>query len=574
MSSRTTHHRSTDLPRIAVASCAGLLVTALVGCGSAAGPAAGTTISPISSAPVAAASTGPGAPNAPGSMTMDQTLSDQAQLTTIAFDGLAFLTGGLGADSFFPPGKVADWWGFQYLRDNDPSGMGHNTDFLTKAALNMLNVLSTDQRAQLVSLAKSQVDQINEYGYDRFALMTAFRRLDSGDLPTGATGLSEAAVKAYSAELYQLDGTISLARAKVMGPILAGLSDAQRGTLATMVGRGMTSWPNVTEPEELKALTGDEKVAVMTYAGDLFSWYAGNVAADVYFCPERQGTYFGSFYMKDAPAVGNPGYSIGTNITGDMGKAFLAALSSDQAALVTNLVSSQRESLDDIVAVRGKIATELRKYVSGGAADEATVQSLMTQYGELDGEIAYQYATAFAKVGDTLTDAQRTTLAGLRTQTLGSYTPKAAYLFSHEIAFPTVTGTDSLFGVGTTTPTVTPASSSGTAPAPNPTPSPKPTGPAAKPAPTGAVTMTVAPRGVTAGGTVTATVRTSGPGTLRLTSQPTGSTKKVVATRTLSAAGSVAFARKVGRTTVLQASFTPAGSTRTVWSGRVTVIVR
>jgi hypothetical protein len=43
---------------------------------------------------------------------MEQTLSDQAQLTTIAFDGLSFLTGNLGSDSFFPPGKVADYWGF------------------------------------------------------------------------------------------------------------------------------------------------------------------------------------------------------------------------------------------------------------------------------------------------------------------------------------------------------------------------------------------------------------------------------------------------------------------------------
>ena len=44
--------------------------------------------------------------------TMEQTLSDQAQLTTIAFDGLSFLTGNMGSDSFFPPGKVADYWGF------------------------------------------------------------------------------------------------------------------------------------------------------------------------------------------------------------------------------------------------------------------------------------------------------------------------------------------------------------------------------------------------------------------------------------------------------------------------------
>jgi hypothetical protein len=80
--------------------------------------------------------------NGSGSFNIEQALSDEAQKMTIAFDGLAFLTGNLGADSFFPPGKVADFWGFQYLRDNDPSEMGHNTDFLTKASLNMLNVLS------------------------------------------------------------------------------------------------------------------------------------------------------------------------------------------------------------------------------------------------------------------------------------------------------------------------------------------------------------------------------------------------------------------------------------------------
>lgn len=39
-------------------------------------------------------------------MNMEQTLSDQAQGMTISFDGLAFLTGSLGADSFLPPGNV------------------------------------------------------------------------------------------------------------------------------------------------------------------------------------------------------------------------------------------------------------------------------------------------------------------------------------------------------------------------------------------------------------------------------------------------------------------------------------
>jgi hypothetical protein len=52
------------------------------------------------------------------------------------------MTGNLGAQSFFPPGKVADYWGFQYLRDNDADNMGHNTDFLTRVSCNMLYILN------------------------------------------------------------------------------------------------------------------------------------------------------------------------------------------------------------------------------------------------------------------------------------------------------------------------------------------------------------------------------------------------------------------------------------------------
>ena len=45
--------------------------------------------------------------------TLAQAASDQAQLSTIAFSGLAFITGNAGADTFMPPGKVADFFGFQ-----------------------------------------------------------------------------------------------------------------------------------------------------------------------------------------------------------------------------------------------------------------------------------------------------------------------------------------------------------------------------------------------------------------------------------------------------------------------------
>jgi len=55
------------------------------------------------SPPSNAGNTAPG-PTGP-QYTIGQTLSDLARQTTIAFDGLAFLTGSVGADSFFPPGK-------------------------------------------------------------------------------------------------------------------------------------------------------------------------------------------------------------------------------------------------------------------------------------------------------------------------------------------------------------------------------------------------------------------------------------------------------------------------------------
>ena len=83
--------------------------------------------------------------------TLAVTLSDQAQLTTLAFDGLGMMTGNLDAQSFFPPGKVADYAGFQFLRDNDPDNMGHNTDFLTRVANNVIYILNYSQLQKLVS---------------------------------------------------------------------------------------------------------------------------------------------------------------------------------------------------------------------------------------------------------------------------------------------------------------------------------------------------------------------------------------------------------------------------------------
>ena len=360
--------------------------------------------------------------------TISQTISDTAQRTTLAFSGLAMMTGNLAAQSFFPPGKVADYTGFQYLRDNDPDGMGHNTSFLTRVAYNIIYILSDAQLAQLQTLATAQADQINQYGYQRFTLMQAFRRLLEDDLPSDTSGLSLSAVKAASKALYRIDGQISFDRALLYANILSSLSSNQLAYLSAMKGQGWSSWPDITEDQiasKMSSLASGTAVAVMTYAGDLFSWYAGSVEADVYFCPERQGTYFGSFYMKDAPAIGHEGYSISTQLTATAGTALSDSsagyVTATQAALMSSLVDTQRSNLysgsTNIVSLRRQIATLLRSLLvptTSSDSIESQVLALSESYGELDGENNYHYATVFAEVYQSLSTTQKSKLAALR----------------------------------------------------------------------------------------------------------------------------------------------------------------
>jgi hypothetical protein len=348
------------------------------------------------------------------------------------------MTGSLGAQSFFPPGKVADYWGFQYLRDNDADDMGHNTSFLTRVSSNVLYVLNDVQVAMLKELATSQVSNINLYAWKRYPLMKAFRRLLDGNLPAGAAGLDVDAVKAASRELYLIDGQLSYERAVVYANIYRSLTAEQKAYLGAMVGKGYRSWPDKTEQDvrtKTQGLTHDEVVAVMTYAGDLYSWYAGSVAADVYFCPERHGTYYGSFYIKDAPAVGHAGYSIDETMTATVGKALvdssLGYISPAGAALMNALTTAQQQNLygnsnSSIVLARTKVSEALRSLITSAEPSaatlsqvKATVDTYSAIYGELDGENNYRYATTFASVhanigGNYLTDAQKASLAALR----------------------------------------------------------------------------------------------------------------------------------------------------------------
>jgi hypothetical protein len=378
--------------------------------------------------------------------TIDRTLADGGQQNTIAFDGLAFLTNNLGAQSFLPPGKVADFSGFQFLRDNDPTKMGHNTDFVTIIAFNVLHILTPDQIDLLVSRAQDQVNLINEYAYKRYPLMKAFRRQLEGDVPQGSSGLSRSAVMAYSAELYRIDGQISYDRARLMGGIIRSLSATQKAQFDALKAlNGVGNW-NRTQSDPLRSLNlpQDVNVVVMTYASEMYSWYAGSVEADVYFCPERQGTYFGSFYLKDWPAMGNPNYTIDEGLTASAGEDFLRVLADSQKTLITGLVDVQRTDLYGIVDRRRAISTHLRRFMTEESIDSAAVMDLAGEYGALDGDIVYHYAAHFANVAQTLSGAQKAQLTAIVTA-LGYVDAPGAFLYSQPIPMPAIVNTDFLF---------------------------------------------------------------------------------------------------------------------------------
>jgi Spy/CpxP family protein refolding chaperone len=328
------------------------------------------------------------------------------------------------------------------MRDVQPQGKGHNTDFLTRIANNMIHILTDAQRAKLIELGNQQESQVRALAQKRFPLIKAFCRQLSGDIPSGSSGLDKDAVKKYVGDIFQLDGQLAYDRAVVCGNILKNLTDDQKAYLAKLKFDDYTTWPEMEEPLDKRSMSHGAHVMVMTYASEMFSWYKGSVEADTYFCPERHGTYFGGFYMKDAPAMGHRDYTISTSLTGDSGEQFLTTLNADQRAKITGIIDLQKADLQEIVKIRRQISTELRKCMTDGAADKALVLSLSKRYGELDGEMSYYYATRFAEVSKSLTSDQKSALAKLRNL---DTKPEGAFIYSELVSTPEIASTDFLF---------------------------------------------------------------------------------------------------------------------------------
>jgi Spy/CpxP family protein refolding chaperone len=230
-----------------------------------------------------------------------------------------------------------------------------------------------------------------------------------------------------------------------MGRIIRSLNEQQKDALAKLKFGDSRTWTDVPEQLDRRSMSHTVNVAVMTYASEMFSWYAGSSEADTYFCPERHAMYFGGFGMKTAPAMGKQNYSISTSLTGDSGEAFLNMLTAAQRKLITDVVDIQRQYLKEIVNTRRAISVELRSCLKSESADKDKVLSLSKRYGELDGEMSYLYATAFAEVNKSLTSQQKEKPDRMRHSDPAA--PKGPFLYSSPIRMPKIENMDFLFGL-------------------------------------------------------------------------------------------------------------------------------
>jgi hypothetical protein len=95
------------------------------------------------------------------------------------------------------------------MRDVDGAAMGHNTDFLTRIANNVLHILNDEQKAQLVELGQAQAPQIRDLALKRLPLIQAFCRNLAGDIPAGSQGLNREAIMKYTSHIFELSGELA-----------------------------------------------------------------------------------------------------------------------------------------------------------------------------------------------------------------------------------------------------------------------------------------------------------------------------------------------------------------------------
>lgn len=346
---------------------------------------------------------------------LNQSLSSGAQTATIAFANFAWATGDLCADTFLPPGKVADIYGFQYVRDGTADGLGHNSGFANVVSAIVLNNLTSSQLDILKSLADAEVDLLNATVLSRQPFQYAMRRyLGDPTLQLDMTKVIEA-----MAHIYDLDANLTLLRGEYYGQVFRTLTQAQIDYWETFYDYNIWTFPNSQELIDnihviLQGLDNSKSVEVQTFATDLFVQATQPLYADVYWAPERVSDFWGAFYLKDISVVGVANYTIDENATKDGGELFMDVAGADAKTMIKGITALETPYLYDWVTVRTIVATELRKYHTHNNINQSLVRDYMHLHGMYDGIISYYYAVNFTSITRALTSEQMATLQANR----------------------------------------------------------------------------------------------------------------------------------------------------------------
>ena len=266
-------------------------------------------------------------------------------------------------------------------------------------------------------------------GLSRFIPITLFRKYYNK-----TRNLSKTELEQWSNSFWTLDGQLAIQRSQVMGNILYSMSSESKNYIDINIkGKSMINWPSVEMPD-FRSITNNNniKTAILTYAGDLLSWYLGNITTDTYFCPERFQTMFGSFYVKDAPAVGNINYTISSNLTANSGISFNNVLNTVQQNLMANITTINIIMLKKIVELRKKISTELRNSISNSTLNITNILFWSQRIGILDADINYNSIKVIKNLALTTTQLQ--SIKTMRQNILGDLAyPENPFLFATKI---------------------------------------------------------------------------------------------------------------------------------------------
>eukprot|EP00808_Paulinella_micropora_P025307 g7364.t1 len=353
----------------------------------------------------------------------DSSLRSIVMLKTWGYAGLAWLTGNLCSDSFLPPGKVGEMMGFQFTRDSEPNGLGHNSMFSDYISQHVFSLLTDEQLLTLSAPWREQsyVDLTIAMVSARQPLNYELRKLIAH--PANPSLLNLSAVVSYWQDWQEMDGKVTIRRAKALGAVIRSLNASMLADIRTF------TVPKANTPAQPTALwetnrlrfqrlgiqggftrtlwtgeTMNDNSLLVTLGNQLMSWISEGDYADIYFAPEQVADLFGAFYLKDLEIFNvHAGSTVNLDETADRGQAFLdmlpPALYTKLAGVAAAAVSWPNGQLAQMYNIRANISHALRALQTGTAlADEAAVLALFREHGRVDGELIAQCAKIFAEI--------------------------------------------------------------------------------------------------------------------------------------------------------------------------------